>query len=168
MSKSQRIDFGELRKLNIGNLFETNDGSKPYLNGNLDINTLFTKNTTDLKDFSFDSQNLLDGIKKRRKKTDDYYMETYRTCCATISSANDSGLVDILFDVPDYVPECIDYKPKKCLNFIREKLEEQKISSLILSESRIFITWSNLEEKLLASEKEINENNNKYTDQYHY
>jgi hypothetical protein len=144
----------ELEKLNIENLFTTGDENRPYTDGKLDIETLFGKNSRDDKNFTFDSQVLLDGVKKRRQKLKEYCSDTYKTCCETIISANNAGLTDIIFEIPEIVPDCLDYKPLECLKYIEGKLKEQKISDIILSHSRIFITWNNLESKI----KETNEN----------
>jgi len=148
-----KIDSRELEKLNIENLFSTSDDTKPYTNGKLDIDTLFGKNSRDDKNFTFDSQILLNGVKKRRQKLKEYCSDTYKTCCETIISANNSGLTDIIFEVPEIVPDCLDYKPLECLKYIENKLKEQKISDIILSPTKIFITWNNLESKIKEAEK---------------
>lgn len=141
------IDTRELEKLNIENLFTTGEDNRPHTDGKLDINTLFCDNVKN-KDYKFNSQVLLDGVKKRRQKMKEYCVETYKTCCDTIISANNSGLTDIIYEIPEFVPDCLDYKSIGCLKYIEEKLKEQKISCLILTNIKMFITWNKLEEKL--------------------
>ena len=149
------IDTRELEKLNIQNLFTIGEDTKPYIDGKLDINTLFCDNMKNNKDYKFNSSVLLNGVKKRRQKMKEYCSETFKTCCDTIVSANNSGLTDIIYEIPETVPDCLDYKPNECLNFIEQKLKEQKIGTLTLSKTKIFITWNNLEEKIKQSEKEL-------------
>ena len=159
-NKKIHVDPRELEKLNIENLFTTGDENRPYTDGKLDIETLFGKNSRDDKNFTFDSQILLDGVKKRRQKLKEYCSDTYKTCCETIISANNAGLTDIIFEIPEIVPDCLDYKPLECLEYIEGKLKEQKISDIILSHSRIFITWNNLESKLKESEENLSDIHN--------
>lgn len=151
-NKKIHADPRELEKLNIENLFSTGDDNRPHMDGKLDIDTLFGKNSRDDKTFTFDSQVLLNGVRKRRQKLKEYCADTYKTCCETIISANNAGLTDIIFEIPEIVPDCLDYKPLECLKYIESKLKEQKISDIILSQSRIFITWNNLESKIKEEE----------------
>ena len=150
--KKEHINFKGLENLNIENLFTTNYGNKPHTDGKLDINTLFRNNSKNSKNYSFDSQVLLDGVKKRRQKVKECYSSTYKTCCETIISANNSGLTDIIFEIPEIIPDCLDFIPYECLKYIEEKLKEQKVACLILSKIRIFITWNNIEEKINEAE----------------
>ena len=147
-----------LKNFNIENLFSSNE-SKPYTNGKLDINTLFKNNLQD-SNFVFDSDTLLNGVRKRKVKLEDTHIDIFKGCCRTITSANDTGITDIFYEVPENIIECIDYDPKICMKFIKEKLNEHNISSLIIKKSRtkMFITWKDLEKKL--AEKEENEKTN--------
>lgn len=142
-----------LKSFSIENLFSLND-VKPHTNGKLDINTLFKNNSdnTNNTNIEFDSDALLNGIRKRKVKLVDTHAEIFNGCCRTITSANDVGITDIFYDVPENIIECTDYDPKVCMKYIKEKLAEHEISSLIIKKSRtkIFITWKNLEEKLNA------------------
>lgn len=142
-----KINPSELEKINIENLFSSANGNRPYTNGRLDINTLF-KNKSNNKDFKFDSDFLLNDVRKRKEKLSDTYMNIYKLCCDKIVSANSVGITDIIYEAPHFVPECTLYNTKECLKFIREKLDEEKISCLMLSKTKIFITWHDLEEKI--------------------
>lgn len=141
-----KIDYDELSKLNIENLFST-DINKPYC-GNIDINTLFKNEKKYNEDFSFDSKLLLKNLEKKRKKIKKCYSDIYKTCCDTIISANNSGLTDIIFQVPDDVPDCLNYNFFDCINNIIKELTEQKITCLQVSKTKIFISWVDLESKL--------------------
>lgn len=145
--RRKHVDKKELEKLNIENLFATDDNRLSHCNGNLDINTLFG-DIVKIENYEFDSQILLDGIFKKRQKLNECYTQSYKNCCETIISANNVGLTDIIYDVPKFMPDCIDYVSLNCLKFIEKKLHEQKISILPLSQTKMFITWINLEEKI--------------------
>ena len=142
MSKNKN----QLKDLNIEALFSSKD-SKPHSDGNLDIKTLFSSGDDN---FIFDSNLLLDNSRKRKAKLEETHLNIFKGCCKTIMSANESGITDIFYDVPENVIECIDYDPKICTKYVREKLLEHNINSLIMTKSKtkIFITWKDLEEKI--------------------
>lgn len=167
-SKEGRFNAHNLRSINIQNLFGT-DINTPCTNGKLDIDTLFKKNTKDT-DYQFDSDVLLLGVKRRKKKLLETHTNIYKQCCEIITKASDAGMTDLLFEVPDNVFDCIDYSPHECLKHIRDKLAEQQISCYIKSKKKIFITWHSLEEKLSKREEEMKKieeintlNNNNYS-----
>ena len=149
------INYKDLEKLNIINLFTSTDGIHPHTNGKLDIETLFKKNPKHDKDFIFDPYVLLNNVKKKRQKLIECYFGVFKSCCTTILSADKYGITDIIFEVPFNIPECLDYKSEDCLESIKKKLNNNGISCLKLNKSRIFITWNNLEEKLIC----VNNNN---------
>jgi len=170
MSNKNSINYNELQKLNIENLFSSKAGNKPHTNGKLDINTLFKKCEKINNKFVFDSEVLLESIKLKKQKIADCHLSIFKTCCESIITANSSGITDIIHEIPEHVPDVLDFDAKKCLSFIKDKLQEQKISCLILTQTRIFITWNNLEEKINAvkdekssSEENISNDNNKNT-----
>ena len=155
----------ELEQLNIENLFTGKHGMKPYTNGKLDINTLFRKNIGGSNDVPFNAQVLLEGVKKKKQKIRECYENIYKNCCDTIMSANKVGLTDIIFEIPNNVPECMEYKPIDCIKNIQIKLREQKISCFILSLFRIFISWNDFEEQIkLSSNNHVNDDDDKDSD----
>jgi hypothetical protein len=83
----------------------------------------------------------------KRKKLLQQYMAIYNLCCAKIKEANSFAITDIIFEVVNFIPECQEYKPKKCLKFIKKRLNEQLIDTYIISDTKIFITWAKLEIK---------------------
>jgi hypothetical protein len=132
------------KNISIETLFPTEDGSKPYIGGKLDIKTLFGNNNKD----NFDSRELLDIVKRRRKKLQECHEDAYKSCIRSIRLINNSALTDMVFTVSSYVPDCVDYNPYICLKYIKKKLGEQFIDTTILSTTEIFITWHNLERRL--------------------
>jgi hypothetical protein len=136
-----------LKNFNIENLFSSNN-IKPHTNGKLDIHTLF--NNTNEKSFVFDPNVLLNNTKKIKKNLENKYDDIFQGCCKTIMAANDAGLTDIFYEVPEHIIEIINYNPKLCMIYLKNKLYEHNIDSFILpkSKTKIFITWKNLEKKL--------------------
>lgn len=132
------------KNISIATLFPTEDGSKPYIGGKLDIQTLFGNYNRD----NFDSRELLDIVKRKRKKLEECHEEAYKSCIRSIRLINNSGLTDMVFTVSSYIPDCVNYSPYICLKFIKHKLSQQLIDSTILSTTDIFITWHNLEKRL--------------------
>lgn len=133
-------------KINIENLF-ANGENDFYISGSLDVFTLFSKEEKN-KEYNFNSNVLLDCVRKRRQKMKEYCDNAYKLCCERIESANKSGLTDIIFEIAECVPDCLNYKPRECLEYIEKKLKAQKISTYTMSDTQIFITWINLEDKL--------------------
>lgn len=155
MSKSSFKDF------NIENLFSSHN-SKPHTKGKLDINTLFKNAVGDNTHVIVDSDILLNGVRKRKLKLEDINEDIFMGCWRTITEANDSGITDIYYDVPENIVECIDYNPKKCMTGIKDKLSEQCIQSIIIkgSKTKMFITWEDLEKRRLEKAKKEAEKEN--------
>jgi len=137
------MNKNELEKMNITNLFSSINGRKPSTNGRLDINSLF-KTNIECDNFKFNSKILLNNFKDQQMKLKNKHVYFYKMCCEKIEHANDNNLTDITFDIPRYIPDCNLYKPHECLEYIKTKLEEEHISSVIISNTKIFITWYNL------------------------
>lgn len=175
-NSKKHTNHHELDALNIENLFTPADGTKPHTNGKLDINTLFGKKHNDNENFEFDSEILLESIKKKKQKLNECHYSMYKSCCDAIMMANKSGITDIVHNIPENVPDVMIFKPLECLRFMKDKLEEQNISCRILSKTSIFITWHNIEEKIKAKKKELDrhstsssyENVSKYDDKNSY
>lgn len=151
-------NYNGLEKLNIERLFSSK-GIKPITGGNIDIQTLFQKKSQG-ENFTLDTSVLLSNVIKKRKKVNECYGNIFRSCCDTIISANNSDLVDIIFEIPSYIPDCLEYNICDCLNFIKDRLSKDNISFLTLNKTKLFITW-----KTLLSEENIDKNNDKNSDQ---
>jgi hypothetical protein len=142
-----------VHKFNIANLFPNEDGSKPYIGGKLDVNTLFKKKTDDEIIMNFDSRSLLKTTHLQRKKLHKWHIKMFNTCSHKITQANALGITDIIFEVINFIPECPEYKPLECIKFIESKLNEQHINTWIVDTTKIFITWADLELKLSSHEE---------------
>ena len=137
-----------LKNINIENLFST-EKSIPHTNGKLDINTLFSSKVR--KDFVVDPKVLLNGGIKRKKTLDECYINIYQTCWDTIVQADQAGITDIIFEVPEPV-NCRGYLSSECITIIEKNLmaiSKNAIKCKPLSNTRLFITWFGIENNLL-------------------
>lgn len=146
-----------LKNFSIENLFSTNN-TKPHTQGKLDINTLF-KNNTKSNNLPVDATILLNRSHKRKLKLDDVHKEVFNSCWRTINEANDAGFTDIFYSVPEHMIDCIDYDPLNCVKYIKSRLAEECISSIRIKKSntKMFITWEDLEKRL---KEKADKNNN--------
>jgi hypothetical protein len=134
-----------MSNFNLETLFPSKNSIKNK-NGKLDLNTLFK--STENENYEFDSSILLKNKELIEKKLEKCYMKYFVSCCDKIKVANEHGIVDIFFQVSDFIPEITEYKPLNCLLFIQNKLNLQSIDTHIYSNNTLFITWSNLESKI--------------------
>lgn len=153
-----------MKRLSIETLFTTPDGHKPYVNGKLDIKTLFGRKYNENHHSDFDSRELLKTVYKKRKKLELCYENIYDMCCQKIVTANNLGLTDIFFNVNYLVPDCPEYEPYECIEHIIKKLREQHLNVTVISERTLFISWIKLEKNIKSSSDEnIQNNDNKNT-----
>ena len=69
----------------------------------------------------------------------------YNQCCYKIKEADNIGLTDIMFELPDIILENSSFKHKDAIEYISKNLREQNIDTLILKENKLFITWKYIE-----------------------
>lgn len=94
----------------------------------------------------FDSNELLTNIYERRKKIRNWFVEMYNLCCVKIKDADDYGLTDLLFELPELLIDASIYKEKECMEYISNNLREQNIDTLLLNNGKqLFITWKYIE-----------------------
>ena len=141
--------------ISVDNLFPEGK-HKSGNNKKLDIDTLF-KGTplNDEPEINFSSDKLLDKIKKRRKNKLKKFNEMLRYCYQRIEETDSNNDTDLVFSVIDTMPDCKEYEPRECLEYISLKLRTQDLDTKIISNTCIFITWKYLELK----KENINESN---------
>lgn len=138
--------MSDLSIFNIENLFsDKKNPEKQIFSGQIDIKTLFQND--DDKKYKFNSKILLDGIYEKREKLKKYYNNIYKKCCETIKSANKASFTNISYEIPKF-SECVGYNCKDCINFLKSKLEEQKLDVSSINSRTIHISWENLENKI--------------------
>jgi hypothetical protein len=130
----------------IETLFPSEDGTRPYANGTLDIDTLFSNNLDNKnEDRKFNSDILLKGITERRKRIRKVHVEMYNLCCSKIQSADSLGLTDIVFELPEYIPECPEFKHRLCIDYISTNLRKESLDTYMIDQRHLFITWKYVE-----------------------
>jgi hypothetical protein len=151
------MDNKVFSKMNIETLMPSNKHNYNRNTGKIDVNMISNGksiNTDPSKDFN--SHNLLNNIYERRKKKRNWLVDMYNLCCNKIKDADDTGLTDITFTLPEIILENSSYRHKEGLEYISKNLREQQIDTLILDNKSLFITWKYLELKLEYEESENN------------
>jgi hypothetical protein len=119
------------------------DAKMSNANGKIDINTLFGK--TDETDISFNVDKLIERIKKRRETKLNCYMKMLKYCHTRIIDADNFQETDIIFTTIDVMPNCKEFIPRECIEYISDKLRNEHFDTLIISDTSLFITWNNIE-----------------------
>ena len=141
MSKYNNID------ISIDKLFPS-DNISGTKGKTLDINTLYTNTPLNNDpDISFNSDILLEKRIKRRNEKLIYYKQMLKYCYKRITETDDNLGTDIVFTVIENIPECKEYLPRECLEYISVKIREEDFDTIILSATTMFITWKYLELK---------------------
>jgi len=137
------------KKLNLHTLFGTNNVA---INGKLDINTLFKQSIEENIDNFLKPEDLLVAIHKKREEVEKIHIALYKKCCNTIKSANDVGVTSIYYYIPNDIPGIAEYDPLKCLFFIKNNLKTKLILTKIVTQTKIFITWTSIESRIKKSD----------------
>ena len=135
-----------LHNLTIDNLMPAKNNVN-YSNGKLDISCISRdKFINDVPEKEFDSDVLLKNIKKRRLEIRNTYVKCYNLCCEKILDAENTGLTDLIFKLPETT--FIDFNGCKdidIIDYIAKKLKQNKLDVLIMKNDTIFITWKFIE-----------------------
>jgi hypothetical protein len=81
--------------------------------------------------------------RKQRDRTQllDVYNAQYKRCIEQIKQNDARHLIDLIFTVPGYLPDCPLYTPADCIEFIETKLQAQYLDTTRICDSTLFITW---------------------------
>ena len=135
-----------MSKITIDTLMPSS--SQSYLNkGKIDINSISKdKFINDEPDITFDSGILLKSIKKKREKIRSKLVSCYNLCCEKIQDADNTGLTDLIFEIPNIISMSNIYtKDIDILRYISDKLKIEGLNTYIIDEKKIFITWKFIE-----------------------
>ena len=165
-SRSSRSRPTSKVNISVDNLFPS-DARSGARGNRFDVETLF-KNTplNNEPEITFTADVLLERINRRRFEKLKCFRQMLNYCHKKISETDSNNGTDIVVSIVESFPECKDYTPQECLEYISTKLREEDIDALILNDTTIFISWYNLELKReTKEEKEKNveepiENNN--------
>ncbi len=97
---------------------------------------------------TFNKNTLLNEKFEKRNRLLKIYYKYYGICIEKIKYNNKLGKTDLIFTVPDRIIDCNDYISKYCLEFISQKLENNKLNTVILDNTIIFITWKFIESNI--------------------
>jgi hypothetical protein len=151
------MDNKVFSQMNIETLMPSNSHNYNRNTGKIDVNMISNGKSINIdpsKDFN--SHNLLNGIYERRKKKRNWLVDMYNLCCNKIKDADDAGLTDITFILPEIISENSSYRHLEAIEYISKNLRDQKIDTLVLDKKSIFVTWKYLELKLESDESENN------------
>jgi len=137
-----------MNNINIENLFKCKTrNNKP---GVLDVKTI-----THVKE-QFNVNKLIETKKSKREKLLYYYRKAYENCIAKIDVANKLGKTDLLYTVKEFITNCPGYQPQYCIEYIKNKLQNDLFNTYIIDHKTIFITWLYIE----MNKDSINPSNN--------
>lgn len=119
----------------------------------LDIKSLSnTLNSNDIAN-TFNADVLINTNKVKREKLLQTYTKYYNHCVDQIVTLNNTGKTDLVYDVPSLVPDCKEYNPLNCLEFIALKLQREFIDTFYIDKTLLFITWKYIEFNKFKAEK---------------
>jgi hypothetical protein len=139
-----------LSGLNTATLFMNSNNnnkaaySKINNTGKITVDSLFKKEE---KSYEFNSKVLLDNINKRKIKLEECYNDNFKKCCDIIMSADKRGISCIRHEISPFSnsnSNYVGYKNNECIEFIKKKLEEQKLTVTIINETQIYITGTDI------------------------
>lgn len=115
--------------------------------GTITINSISKdKNINSDPELNFNSTVLLKNIQQKRLKIRAKMVEMFNLCCEKILEADNSGLTDLIFKLPEST--FIDFNGCKDIDiiyYIEKKLKQNKLDVLILKSDTLFITWKFIE-----------------------
>jgi hypothetical protein len=155
------MDNKVFSQMNIETLMPSNKHNYNRNTGKLDVNMISSGKSINIdpsKDFN--SHNLLNSIYEKRKQKRNWLVDMYNLCCNKIKDADDAGLTDITFILPEIILENSAYRHKEAIEYISKNLRDQRIDTLVLDKKSIFITWKYLELKLEEQLDNDNDSNN--------
>lgn len=131
-------------KISVQSLVQNNAKVSDSNNG-LNVYSLVNtkKNYDDLHTFNIDS--LIKIRRDKRERKLETFMRYYSRCFESIKILNNKNKTDIIYDVPDRVPECSDYSSIECIEFIENKLKEKYMDVYRINYKTIFVTWKFIE-----------------------
>ena len=136
-------------QMNIETLMPSNNHNYNRNTGKIDVNMISNGKSINIdpsKDFN--SHNLLNSIYEKRKKKRNWLVDMYNLCSNKIKDADDAGLTDITFILPEIILENSSYRHQEAIDYISKNLRDQQIDTLVLDKKSIFITWKYLELRL--------------------
>ena len=158
-----------MNNINIKNIFDNNYNLTKSININLINNSSLVNNNSivnnDNDNYSIKNisvNNLTSSITNKHIITDDFiinkikyneitekkklkelYDTKYSECLIKINNGIDICITDIFFEITNGYFGYKSYNSRDCLEYIQKKLRKRNFNTLIISNTRIFISWKN-------------------------
>jgi|688.fasta_scaffold2011277_1 hypothetical protein len=142
-----------MNNINIKNIFDNNynltkstvqEGGNNYSLHNFNVCDLTPNSNPYVK---LTDEYLINKIKYNefieKKKVEELYENKYNDCLMKINNAIDINITDIFFQVNNGHFGYKLYNPYDCLIYIQDKLRKNNFDTLIISNTKIFISWKN-------------------------
>lgn len=131
--------------INLNNMFPSANDAK---SGNLTIDALFKPaNKEDMGKVHFDIDKLHKQREDMTNKVVFQYRKMFNICLEKIKSTNKFNKSTLLYEIPKLVYMQNNYDSAACLDFIQDKLNKLNIYSQIVSDTAMFIDWTNAHQK---------------------
>lgn len=113
--------------------------------GTLDVLSLCDIKKSHDKAYNFTVENLIKRNKEKREKLLEMYIKQYTICLEKIDFQNRKNMTDLFYDVPLFIPDCIEYNYLECLDFIEIKLKSNFFDIYRVNKNTLFISWKFIE-----------------------
>ena len=131
-----------MNKINVETFFSNNKSNfHDSKSGNFDVVSI----SKQFDDRLFNVNNLIEARETKRRQVLSRYSEMYNLCLQKIEVANNLKKTDLLYAVKDSVPDCPEYNPSDCIDYIKTKLEDIYMDTYKIDNKTIFITWLYIE-----------------------
>lgn len=149
--------------LSVQSLVHKNVNVVKNYTGIIDVKSLLSikKSYDDI--YLFNPDQLIKSRIEKREKILSTYMKIYKSCLEKIKMFESMNRVDMVFEIPQYMVDTLNYNPNDCLDYIRNKLTELFIDTYKISNKLIFITWKYIELNKDNIMKQIESQDNKST-----
>jgi hypothetical protein len=132
--------------INVNNLFLEKSDEVYYVQKLYDP---LTKNY----EHNFNIDNIIAKQEEKRDKLDNIYKEIFRKCLIKIDHLNNKYIMDVIYEIPEYIVGCIGYSVSECIAMIQISLRKLFMETLIIDNNKIFISWYNIKENKKKFEK---------------
>ncbi len=135
-----------LQRDDVYNKHNKNGSSGNNNRNNLDVRSLMTiTNSYYDQNLNFTAEQIIKTNKEKREKILEVYNKYYYKCIEKIKLLNNQGKIDLIYEIPEVIPETPDYVAKFCVDYISNKLKTNYFDTYIMNPTTIFVTWKFIE-----------------------
>jgi hypothetical protein len=114
------------------------------------IDTMINSGKTNYID-SFNAKTLLDRRRNKRKEKLKLYKTQLNRCFKLIDDNDIENKTYVIFKIDKKKPENKEYNSLQCLYYIQNKLQEKMFDTTLISDTKIFVSWENIESTIYDS-----------------